>query len=114
MTDEVEQNVPGALTADLYTETLARLYFQQGFGPEALHIYRHLARERPNDQRLQERVRTLTQQLDSAWHSQPAPSDAGLSALAADASGDATAYQTRQIIVHLERWLHALRRQRQA
>ena len=38
MTDEVEQNVPGALTADVYTETLARLYFQQGFGPEALHI----------------------------------------------------------------------------
>src|SRR5207249_9760635 len=48
--------------AGIYTETLARLYLQQGFVERALAIYRRLAQEQPENHPLHERLRTLEQQ----------------------------------------------------
>lgn len=42
------------------TETMAELYLRQGFREEALEVFRQLLVQRPNDLRLQERVRELT------------------------------------------------------
>lgn len=41
------------------TETMAELYLQQGFRDEALQVYRQLADMNPNDESLQERIRSL-------------------------------------------------------
>ena len=45
------------------TETVAELYLQQGFTGEALLVYRQLARSKPNDQRILDRIATLEQRL---------------------------------------------------
>jgi hypothetical protein len=41
------------------TETMAELYLQQGFRDEALHVYRLLSAQNPDDENLRERVRHL-------------------------------------------------------
>jgi tetratricopeptide (TPR) repeat protein len=45
------------------TETVAELYLQQGFTGEALLVYRQLARAKPNDQRIAERIAALEDRL---------------------------------------------------
>ena len=47
----VEPDPDGQESAPLgvYTETLARLYWRQGYLDEALRIYRHLADEHPDE-----------------------------------------------------------------
>lgn len=45
------------------TETVAELYLQQGFTGEALLVYRQLARSKPGDQRIADRIAELEQRL---------------------------------------------------
>lgn len=45
------------------TETVAELYLQQGFTGEALLVYRQLARAKPGDQRIADRIATLEGRL---------------------------------------------------
>jgi hypothetical protein len=45
------------------TETVAELYVQQGFTGEALLVYRQLARSRPDDKRISDRIAELEQRL---------------------------------------------------
>ena len=45
------------------TETVAELYLQQGFTGEALLVYRQLARSKPNDQRISDRIAELEGRL---------------------------------------------------
>jgi tetratricopeptide (TPR) repeat protein len=65
------------------TETVAELYLQQGFTGEALLVYRQLARSKPNDQRILDRIATLEQRLadehaarQAAFDTAPAPETA--------------------------------------
>ena len=95
----------------VYTETLARLYWRQGYLDEALRIYRHLADEHPDEPHLQDRIRALKQQQDMPPEGSPAAPVAAL------ASGHMTASESRQaqhVMAQLERWLNCLQRQRRA
>jgi hypothetical protein len=88
---ESEQTASG-----LYTETLARLYWRQGFLTKALDMYRYLAQTQPEKGHLRQQVVTLERQLAAATR------------------GDAEREGREAVMAHLERWLHYLRRQRLA
>lgn len=64
-TDEgVSHEVAGVEPAGPFiTETVAELYLQQGFTGEALLVYRQLARSKPNDQRIADRITVLEERL---------------------------------------------------
>jgi hypothetical protein len=100
--------------AGIYTETLARLYLQQGFVEEALAIYRHLVQEQPANQALQARLRTLEQQVALA----AAAPDVAATLPTPDATGPQAPQAPRSrapaVVAQLERWLLYLQRQRQA
>jgi hypothetical protein len=95
----------------VYTETLARLYWRQGYLEEALRIYRHLADEHPADPHLQDQIRALNQQREIPPEVSPAEPPAALPSGRLTAS---EARQTEHVIVQLERWLNCLQRQRRA
>jgi hypothetical protein len=93
----------------MYTETLARLYLRQGFTREALQIYRRLAQEQPKEQRWQDQIRALTQQLAMAL---PVPEDESAKALSVTRKGSPAAdetYRAGRVIAELELWLRRLR-----
>jgi hypothetical protein len=106
----LDQDAPDAIPVGMYTETLARLYFRQGYAGEALRIYRHLAAERPDDPHLQEQIRVLTEQVASlsepSMH-RPVAADTGTTAHAAWPGG---ASRLEPVITELERWLFHLQR----
>lgn len=107
----VEPDSDGQESAPLgvYTETLARLYWRQGYLAEALRIYRHLADEHPDDPHLQDQIRALSQQREVPPEGSPAEP------AATRVSTRMTATEVRQaqhVIVQLERWLNHLQRQR--
>jgi hypothetical protein len=98
--------------AGIYTETLARLYLQQGFGERALAIYRRLVQEQPGNHQLYERLRTLEQEL-AYGGSELAP--AGQCAIPDGADARVTPVAPcpeHQIAAQLELWLRYLQRQR--
>ncbi len=67
------------------TETMAELYLQQGFRPEALDVYRQLLARDPRDPTLRERVEELERELAAAAE----PVGAGSTASAASAPSTA-------------------------
>ena len=104
---EVEESAP----LGVYTETLARLYWRQGYLDEALRIYRHLADEHPDDSHFQDQIRALNQQQAVPSEVLPAAPAAAMPSARLTAS---EARQVEHVIIQLERWLNCLQRQRQA
>jgi thioredoxin-like negative regulator of GroEL len=109
----VEPEPDGQESAPLgvYTETLARLYWRQGYLDEALRIYRHLADEHPDDPHFQDQIRALNQQREIPSEASPAKPEAALPSARMTAT---EARQTQHVIGQLERWLNRLQRQRRA
>jgi len=108
---ETEPDDQAAAPLGVYTETLARLYWRQGYLDEALRIYRHLADEHPDDLHFQDQIRALHQQREIPPEVSPAEP------VAARLSTRMTATEARQaqhVLVQLECWLNRLRRQRRA
>jgi hypothetical protein len=99
--------------AGIYTETLARLYLQQGFVARALTIYRRLAQEQPDNYQLHERLRTLEQQLALGALGQDAVAPRTGPDMAVDSTSMALHDQRDAVIAQLERWLYYLQRPRQ-
>jgi hypothetical protein len=110
---EVEVPQAGDAEAGICTETLARLYLQQGFVARALAMYRRLAQEQPENHQLQECRRTLERQLALGALGQDAVVQRTIPDLAVDTTSTALLHQGESVVAQLERWLHALRRQRQ-
>lgn len=109
----VETDPDGQESAPLgvYTETLARLYWRQGYLDEALRIYRHLADEHPDAPHFQDQIRVLNQQREIPPEVSPAEPAAALLSTRMTAT---EARQAQHVIVQLERWLNRLQRQRRA
>lgn len=66
------------------TETVAELYLQQGFTGEALLVYRQLARTKPNDQRITDRIAALERKLGDEHAARQAALDTIESAVPAE------------------------------
>jgi tetratricopeptide (TPR) repeat protein len=64
--------LPDAAETEVYTETLAELYRAQGFPERAAGVYRSLLSDRPNDQRLMQKLREIEGEADATPH---APGD---------------------------------------
>lgn len=109
--DESDAVEPAAPACGLYTETLARLYVQQGYDAKALAIYRHLVALQPDNAGLRAKADALARQLatgdldDTSLTGDDQENDSRV--LQPSAAGNA------RLIAHLERWLGRLRRQRQ-
>lgn len=111
--NEVEALLARDAEVGICTETLARLYLQQGFVERALAIYHRLAQAQPDNQPLHERLRALQQQLALGALGQDAVVQRTSPDLVVDTTHMATHHQGADVIVQLERWLHYLQRQRQ-
>ena len=96
----------------IYTDTLARLFLKHGFAERALAIYRRLAQEQPGNHQLQERLRTIEQEL-ACGRTEPNPA---AQRAAPDGAGEratpVTRRQEHQIAAQLELWLRYLQRRR--
>jgi hypothetical protein len=94
----------------IYTETLARLYAAQGLYEQALTIYRQVFQRQPENQELLRTIATVEQCMAGATASgtggEEPPSASREQSRRARTSA-------RQVVIHLERWLAQLRRQRQ-
>jgi hypothetical protein len=94
----------------IYTDTLARLYVQQGFFDQALAIYYHLARAQPQNPQWRERITALEQQRAAAACA------AGIErrkTMSAGRKGTALCrHLDRRLLVQLEQWLYVLRQRR--
>jgi len=97
-------------TTGIYTETLARLYTQQGFFDQALDIYRHLAQAQPRHRQWRERIAELEQQQAAVT----VATDGRHSRRGVQTGSVPRQGQERRVLEHLERWLWVLRRQRMA
>jgi hypothetical protein len=87
----------------LYTETLARLYMQQGYGTKALAIYRHLIDLQPDNAGLRAKAAALERHLAAS----------GSGEVEDAAAGSGKGIGVCRVIARLEGWLVQLRRQRQ-
>ena len=96
--------------AGIYTETLARLYTQQGFFDQALDIYRRLAQAQPRHRQWRERIVELEQQ-QAAVH---AATDSRHAPRRLPSRPGTHRTRERRVLEHLERWLRVLRQQRTA
>ena len=110
---EVEAPQVHDAEAGICTETLARLYLQQGFGERALAIYRRLAQEQPGNHQLSERRRTVEHQLALGALEHDAMGQHTMPDLAVDTTRMTPHHQSAYVIAQLERWLGSLQRQRQ-
>ena len=110
---EVETSQAPDAEAGIYTETLARLYLQQGFVERALAIYRRLAQEQPENPQFHERLHTLERQLTLGTLGPDTVVPHTTPDLAMDTTSRALRHQREAVITQLERWLHYLQRQRQ-
>lgn len=95
----------------IYTDTLARLYLQQGFFDHALAIYQHLAQAQPRNRQWRERIAALEQQralaaCTAADEGGKAPGELALPPLAPVQTPE------RRVLAYLEDWLRILRQQR--
>ena len=100
--------------AGICTETLARLYLQQGFVARALALYRRLAQEQPENHQLHERLHTLEQQIALGALGQDAVAQRTAPDPAMDTAGRTSHRQSDAVVARLEHWLHYLQRQRQS
>jgi hypothetical protein len=95
----------------LYTETLARLYMQQGYGAKALAIYRYLIGLQPDNAKLRAKATALERQLAASepGEVEEVAGDRG------EGSGSRRHARTGQarVLARLEGWLVQLRQQRQ-
>jgi len=89
----------------IYTETLARLYLQQGFVEQALAIYRHLAQEQPENPQWQDTVMALEQQLLLSSVEQLTLSPGATVSAPPVPQRPAPCCPTHVVIARLERWL---------
>jgi hypothetical protein len=67
--DEVaatEEDVESDTEPGVVTETMAELYAKQGLYDDALGVYRRLAQERPDDERLQGKIAELEERLEES------------------------------------------------
>jgi len=103
---------PQSLSTGIYTDTLARLYMQQGFFDQALEIYQHLAQTQPRNRQWRERIAALEQQRAAA--ATAARVREGTARLAEQQRGAPHHELERRLLGHLERWLRTLRQQRLA
>lgn len=106
---EVEELVP----LGVYTETLARLYWRQGYIDEALRIYHYLAAEKPDDWHFQEQVRVLEEHRQLAPNaplSEPPP--APIAGRVPESATYVMVPDNQWLIDHLEHWLSQLQCQR--
>ncbi len=103
----------GNAEASICTETLARLYLQQGFVERALAIYRRLAQEQPDNPQFHERLHTLEQQLTLGTLGPDSVVPRSAPDPAMDTTSRASRHQRDAVVAQLERWLHYLQRQRQ-
>jgi hypothetical protein len=110
---EVETPQARDVEAGIYTETLARLYLQQGFVERALAIYRRLAQEQPDNHQFHEHLCTLEQQLALGALGQDTVVQRTAPDPAMDTPGRALHHQREAVVAQLERWLYYLQRQRQ-
>jgi hypothetical protein len=94
----------------IYTETLARLYTQQGFFDQALDIYRHLAQAQPRNRQWRERIVALEQQQATA----AAAHDSRHAMRGVPRGRGPYQERERRVLEYLERWLQVLRQQRMA
>ena len=104
---------PGSLPRagmGIYTETLARLYTQQGFVAQALDIYRHLAQAQPRNRHWRERIVEL-EQLQAGATATPDEAQATGAVPTGPAPRQAHA---QRVLERLEQWLRVLRQQRLA
>ena len=99
--------------AGICTETLARLYLQQGFVERALLIYRRLAQEQPDNQPLHARLQAVEQQFVLETSGQEAVVQHTIPTPAAETASMAPQPHREAVVAQLERWLHCLQRQRQ-
>ena len=104
---EAHASQPRDAAAGIYTETLARLYLQQGFGERALAIYRRLAQAQPDNHQLQAQLCTLEQELALGGLGTDTVRQRAVPEIAAMATRTAPR-QEHQVIAQLERWLHYL------
>lgn len=88
------------------TETVAELYLKQGFTGEALLVYRQLARLRPYDVRIRERIETLEREVFDDRVRQQKETAATEAAEAASGEISAQSFETaeaeRPEVVHLQ------------
>jgi hypothetical protein len=96
--------------AGIYTDTLARLYVQQGFFDQALEIYHQLAHTQPQNRQWRERIAALEQQRAAA-----AGAAGGESRKTAPTGQHGAApcrHLDRRLLAQLEQWLSVLRQRR--
>lgn len=110
---EAEMPQGGESEAGIYTETLARLYLQQGLVARALAIYRRLAQEQPDNPQLHECLHTLEQQLALGALGQDTVVQRTIPDLVVETTSMALRQQGEYVVAQLERWLHSLQQQRQ-
>lgn len=107
MPDDVDAALATPSEAQIYTETLARLYLRQGFVTQALTIYRRLAHEQPDNDQLRAHILALEHQL--ATNALPADTVGEDRAPSVPTRPQGAAPQPAQaLLVHLERWLQVL------
>ena len=108
MSETTEPTPHDPVAGGLYTETLARIYWRQGFLSEALRIYRRLAEDHPDDPRLQAQIHALTQDLATTSPVQAVSLHPDVQALTPQTISD---WRNNAIQV-LESWLACLQQQR--
>jgi hypothetical protein len=109
MADSGDETAARATEAGIYTETLARLYLQQGFAEKALRIYHHLVHTHPEDLELRERFKMLEQQVERPMQEHVA-SPPVVTVTQAMTNGPSSC--TQWVLGHLEYWLSHLQQQR--
>ena len=109
MTAETDWDVEESAPLGVYTETLARLYWRQGYLDKALLIYHHLAAEQPDNPHFQEQIHALEEQQELSPDALPPEP---VKALRSEAATPVAVHQNQYVIDQLERWLHHLQRRR--
>ncbi len=89
------------------TATLAEIYVKQGYLNKAIHVYRELLEAEPGNQRLEQRLRELEQQIAGPQIAEAAPTSPG-------EASEPTAEPSREekLLTVFESWLTAIRQRR--
>lgn len=98
----------------IYTETLARLYWRQGFLNKALGIYQHLAELHPHQADLRTHIHELEEQIRTNAQLSPTvprpPSPASTTPQTAPTvlPEPSRSQTTQRVLTQLEKWLQYL------
>jgi hypothetical protein len=109
MADGGDKTAGRSTGAEIYTETLARLYLLQGFAEKALRIYRHLVQAHPENLALHEQLKRLEQQVAGQGQEQVSSSPV---LTVAQVMTSSPSFRIQWVLRHLEHWLYHLQRQR--